>query len=93
MKTRYLTFYILSTLTVASCSSDFLDIKGQGHVTTTTDPNLAQELVIGAYNGLLQGDSFVSGDIHGFAFISATNIMSDDADKGSTDIDQVSTAG
>lgn len=76
-----------------SCNNDFLNVKGQGHVTPATDPDLAQLLVVGVYNGLLEGDPFGYGDVHGFAFISATNIMSDDADKGSFPLDQASTTG
>ncbi len=41
----------------------------------------------------MEGDPFGNGDVHGFAFISATNIMSDDADKGSYDLDQANTTG
>jgi len=93
MKGKYLILSSILILTTISCSQEFLDVKGQGHVTTATDPNLAQSLVVGVYNGLLQGDPFGSGDIHGFAFVSATNIMSDDADKGSTVGDQASTTG
>jgi len=78
----------------SSCSSDFLDVPLQGKPTADTDPNLVQNLVVGVYNSLLTGESFgAEGDVHGFAFVSATNIMSDDADKGSTAIDQQITAG
>jgi starch-binding outer membrane protein, SusD/RagB family len=66
-----------------SCSKSFLDVPVQGGETTTADPTLAQKLVTGVYHSLMQGDSWGNGDVHGFAFISATNIMSDDADKGS----------
>src|SRR5579859_1362961 len=93
MKTKHYNFILIFTLITVSCNQDFLNVKGQGHVTPTTDPNLAQLLVVGAYNGLLEGDPFGHGDVHGFAFISATNIMSDDADKGSTPSDQASTTG
>jgi len=65
-----------------------LDVPVQGGATTDSDPDLAQKLVTGAYHSLLQGDSWGSGDVHGFAFISVTNIASDDADKGSTLDDQ-----
>src|SRR5579859_3556152 len=93
MKTKHYNFILIFTLITVSCNQDFLNVKGQGHVTPTTDPNLAQLLVVGAYNGLLEGDPFGNGDLHGFAFISATNIMSDDADKGSYAADQANTAG
>lgn len=75
-------------LLVISCSENFLDIKVQGGVTTETDPKLAERLVTGAYNSLLQGDAFGNGDVHGWGFISVTSIISDDADKGSTLGDQ-----
>ncbi|RFS14146.1 RagB/SusD family nutrient uptake outer membrane protein [Emticicia sp. C21] len=81
-------------LWASSCSSDFLEVPLQGKPTADTDPNLVQNLVIGVYNSLLTGESFgAEGDIHGFAFVSATNILSDDAEKGSTPIDQQQTAG
>lgn len=76
-----------------SCSSDFLNVKVQSKETPSSDPNLANLLVIGAYSTLLQGDPFGNGDVHGFAFIAATNIMSDDADKGSFALDQANTIG
>lgn len=79
---------VLSILILASCSESFLDVPVQGGATTKSDPELAQKLVTGAYNSLLQGDSWGTGDVHGFAFISVTNIASDDADKGSTADDQ-----
>lgn len=78
---------------VTSCSDSFLDIPVQGGVTTESDPKLAAKLVTGVYNSLMQGDSWGNGDIHGFAFISVTNIMSDDADKGSTASDQLVPVG
>jgi starch-binding outer membrane protein, SusD/RagB family len=73
-----------------SCSKSFLEVPVQGGETTTADPALAQKLVTGVYNSLMQGDSWGNGDVHGFAFISATDIMSDDADKGSYAGDQES---
>jgi len=76
-----------------SCSDDFLDVDVQGGVSTTSDPKLAEKLVTGVYNSLLQGDSWGNGDVHGFAFISASNIMSDDADKGSSPSDQAVPVG
>lgn len=79
---------LLVFLMLISCSEEFLEVPVQGQVTTETDPALAQKLVTGVYNSLLQGDSWGRGDVHGFAFIAATNIISDDADKGSTPGDQ-----
>src|SRR4029079_10624298 len=84
MKRRfvYITVILLSGMAI-SCSKSFLDIPVQGGVTTSSDPTLAQKLVTGVYHSLMQGDSWGNGDVHGFAFLSVTNIMSDDADKGS----------
>lgn len=76
-----------------SCSDNFLDVPVQGGVSTASDPELASKLVTGVYYSLLQGSSFGDGDIHGFAFISVTSIMSDDADKGSTVGDQAVPVG
>jgi hypothetical protein len=73
---------------LTSCSESFLDVPIQGGATTKSDPDLAQKLVTGTYNSLLQGDSWGNGDVHGFAFVSVTDIASDDADKGSTLDDQ-----
>lgn len=76
-----------------SCSDDFLNIPVQGGPSTASDPKLAEKLVTGVYNSLLQGDSWGNGDVHGFAFIAVTSIMSDDADKGSTPSDQAVPVG
>jgi hypothetical protein len=75
-------------LVIASCSEEFLNVKVQGGETVDLDPNLAQKLVTGVYNSLTQGDCFGNGDVHGWAFISVTCTISDDADKGSTGSDQ-----
>lgn len=80
---------LLVTLSIAiACSEDFLNVKVQGGVTLDTDPALAQKLVTGVYNSLLQGDCFGNGDVHGWGLISVTCTISDDADKGSTAGDQ-----
>ena len=88
--------FIFSSLTlavvllVASCQKSFLDVPVQGQATTATDPNLAVNLVTGVYNSLYNSEAFggAGGDIHGISFIAATNIISDDAEKGSTPGDQ-----
>lgn len=87
MKTRYILLFLI-TFVLVSCSKSFLDVPVQGGATTSSDPDLAMKLVTGSYNSLLQGDSWGSGDVHGFAFVSVTDIASDDADKGSTADDQ-----
>jgi hypothetical protein len=93
MKNVIATGCSLLMIFAASCSEDFLEVPVQGGVTTESDPNLAPKLVTGVYNSLLQGDSWGNGDVHGFAFISVTDIMSDDADKGSTAGDQAVPVG
>jgi starch-binding outer membrane protein, SusD/RagB family len=80
-------FILLLTFTI-SCSDSFLDVEVQGGQDPDSDPEVAQKLVTGVYNSLLQGDSWGNGDVHGFAFITASSIMADDADKGSTPSDQ-----
>ena len=92
MKKIFFLFFILSGITF-SCSDQFLDVAVQGGKTPASDPELAAELVTGVYSSILQGDSWGSGDVHGFAFISASSIMSDDADKGSTPNDQAVPVG
>lgn len=90
--------FLLSTLTfgavllTVSCQKSFLDVPVQGQATTATDPNLAVNLVTGVYNSLYNSEAFggAGGDVHGISFITATNIISDDADKGSTPSDQPS---
>ena len=86
-----LSFIALSIVAV-SCS-DFLEVDVQGGVNPESDPEVAQKLVTGVYNSLLQGDSWGNGDVHGFAFISVSSIMSDDADKGSSPSDQAVPVG
>jgi starch-binding outer membrane protein, SusD/RagB family len=90
---KYLLLSTLISVGVGSCSEDFLEIPVQGGVTTKSDPALAQKLVTGVYHSLLQGDSWGNGDVHGFAFISVSSIMSDDADKGSSPTDQAVPVG
>ena len=87
------TAFAAAALVISSCSPDFLDVPVQGQGTAATDPALAENLVVGVYNSLLSGDAFGGGDTHGIAFISATNILSDDADKGSTPSDQIGIIG
>ncbi|GAB4027122.1 RagB/SusD family nutrient uptake outer membrane protein [Spirosoma gilvum] len=80
----------VAVLLTASCQKSFLDVPVQGQATTATDPNLAVNLVTGVYNSLYNSEAFggAGGDIHGISFIAGTNIISDDADKGSFDGDQ-----
>ncbi|GAB4014780.1 RagB/SusD family nutrient uptake outer membrane protein [Spirosoma koreense] len=79
-------------LLTVSCQKSFLDVPVQGQATPSTDPNLASSLVTGVYNSLYNSEAFggAGGDVHGISFIATTNIISDDADKGSTPTDQPS---
>jgi hypothetical protein len=77
------------SVTFMSCSKDFLDVQPQGLVTdeaAASDPEIAQKLVTGVYNQLYQGG--FGNDVHGIIFCMATDVASDDADKGSTPDDQ-----
>lgn len=86
---KFLAFLFLSAFLSSGCSKDFLDVPIQGKATADSDPAVAEKLVTGVYNSLLAGSAFGGiGDIHGISFITATIIMTDDADKGSTDSDQ-----
>ena len=88
MKRKILILAIAYMAVVTSCTKGFLDVPLEGKPTTGNDPTLSEKLVTGVYNTLLLGDTWGSGDIHSVSFISATNIISDDADKGSTPSDQ-----
>lgn len=84
------TLILGAILLMVSCQKSFLDVPVQGQATTATDPNLAINLVTGVYNSLYNSEAFggAGGDVHGISFITATNIISDDADKGSFPSDQ-----
>jgi len=91
MKNRLLTFTCL-IIAITGCKKSFLDLPIQGQGTASTDPQVALNYVTGAYNALITPDptqsEFGQFDIHGIYFITVTNIMSDDADKGSYPGDQ-----
>jgi hypothetical protein len=95
MKHRLLVLFCCATV-IGGCSKKFLNVPIQGQGTTSTDPQVALNLVTGAYNALITPDptqgEFGSYDIHGIYFITVTNIMSDDADKGSYAGDQPAAA-
>lgn len=94
MKIINIKFAILTlVIFTLGCSENFLDVPVQGAGTAESDPALAEKLVTGVYNSLISGDAFGSGDSHGIAFISLTNIISDDADKGSSPNDQIGVIG
>src|ERR1700733_5764054 len=84
---------ILIFITAAGCKKSFLDVPNQGQSTPTLDPQIALDEVTAAYNALITPDptgasAFNGYDIHGIFFITVTNIISDDADKGSYASDQ-----
>jgi hypothetical protein len=91
MKYKLLIFFCVS-LVMTGCKKSFLNVPIQGQGTPSTDPQVALDEVTGAYNALITPDptqgEFGLYDIHGIYFISVTNIMSDDADKGSYPGDQ-----
>jgi hypothetical protein len=80
------------TVCLMSCSKNFLNVPPQGQGIPSVDPQVALDEVVGAYNALITPDPTQSGfgdyDIHGVYFVTVTNIMSDDADKGSYAGDQ-----
>ncbi|KXK20697.1 MAG: RagB/SusD family protein [Candidatus Parvibacillus calidus] len=80
---------VLSLILSTGCSKDFLEVPIQGQATPDSDPAIAEKLVTGVYNSMLAGSAFGGiGDVHGISFITATIIMTDDAEKGSTASDQ-----
>src|ERR1700722_7879655 len=76
---------------IFGCKKSFLEVPPQGEA-INFDTATVQNLVTGAYSALISPDPGLSGfpqyDIHGVYFITVTNIMSDDADKGSYPQDQ-----
>jgi hypothetical protein len=92
MKNRLLILFCF-IIAFAACKKSFLNVPIQGQGTASTDPQVALDEVTGAYNALITPDptqsEFGSYDIHGIYFITVTNIMSDDADKGSYAGDQI----
>src|SRR5580658_2936422 len=91
MKNRLLILFCFA-VALAACNKSFLNVPIQGQGTASIDPTVAANDVTGAYNALITPDptqsEFGQYDIHGIYFITVTNIMSDDADKGSYTGDQ-----
>ena len=85
MRTKLFILFITvaAMIGIASCGKDFLEVPVQGQSLPENDPDFARNLVTGTYNSLINTDGW-GRDIHGLMFVIATNIMSDDADKGST---------
>lgn len=82
-KTLILSAIIGAMIFLAACGKDFLEVPVQGQSLPENDPDFASNLVTGTYNSLINTDGW-GRDIHGLMFVIATNIRSDDADKGST---------
>jgi hypothetical protein len=80
---------MMGIIFLASCQKKFLNVETTSP-TPANDPSVANDLVTGAYSSLIFIDAGGGWnyDTHGISFVAATNIMSDDADKGSTPIDQ-----
>lgn len=84
------TLSVLAAGAASSCNKSFLSIPIQGQPGPSNDPGVAGGLVTGVYSSLIYIDpgGGWNTDTHGISFIAATNIMSDDADKGSYAGDQ-----
>lgn len=84
---RYIIIFSAVTI-ISGCNKDFLEVDPQGQLTEVqalSDPGAAEKLVGGAYNTLYLG-GFGSTTV-GFLFTIATDVASDDSDKGSTPSD------
>src|SRR6202050_1964435 len=91
MKNKLLIHFCVFII-LSGCKKSFLQVPIQGQGSPSTDNQVALNEVTGAYNALITPDPTQSGfgqyDIHGVYFITVTNIISDDADKGSYPSDQ-----
>jgi hypothetical protein len=77
-------FLLMTILTMWSCSEDFLDRKPKGQLTYDTYFQTADQAVW-ATNAIYQ--QYRSWEMTAFPWIGITDIISDDADKGSTPTD------
>jgi hypothetical protein len=82
---------LAAVIFISGCSKKFLEIQPQGQLSeeqALQDPNAASQLVTGVYNTLYYG-GFDKNTV-GFEWVMATDVASDDGDKGSTpsDFDQ-----
>lgn len=76
------------TITCLISCKNYLDVAPEGSITqdqVNADPQAASGLVTGVYNQLY--------NTHSFEYIYATEILSDNADKGSNPTDAAGTAG
>jgi len=83
---KYIKLLFIAALPfLGGCAKKFLEIPPQGQLTSDQalkDPNAAAELVGGVYNSLYFG-GFDKNTV-GFEWVMATDVASDDGDKGST---------
>jgi hypothetical protein len=82
------TLILLLAIGVTSCKKDFLEVSPQGQLTEVqalSDPTAADKMVGGVYNTLYFGGFDIT--TVGFLFAIATDVASDDSDKGSTPTD------
>ena len=85
---KYTTLITLPAVAWLGCKKSFLEVDPQGQLTETQilqDPNAARDLITGVYNTLYLG-GFGNNTV-GFLYALATDIASDDADKGSSEGD------
>lgn len=82
MKSKLLTIFLITLL--VSCSDEFLDRKPKGNLTSDTFFE-NEEQAIWAVNAIYA--NFRSWEYCGLPYLGATDIISDDADKGSTEND------
>jgi len=80
---------LMATLLSVACQKNFLNVQTTTP-TPSNDPTVAMDLVSGVYSSLIYVDprGGWNYDTHGISFVAATDIMSDDADKGSYLADQ-----
>ncbi len=85
---KQISIIIFATVMLTACNKSFLDVDPQGQLTEVqalSDPGAAEKMVGGVYNTLYFG-GFGNTTV-GFLMVMATDVASDDGDKGSTDSD------
>ncbi|NRF41595.1 RagB/SusD family nutrient uptake outer membrane protein [Pedobacter foliorum] len=78
----------IALVVISGCKKSFLDVEPQGNLTeeqALKDPDAAEKMVGGVYNTLYMGG--FDPTTFGFLFVLATDVASDDGDKGSTPSD------
>ena len=86
MKNNFLKMtVVVGLILMAGCKKSFLEVSPQGQLTeelALKDPQAAEKLVGGVYNTLYFGGFDIT--TVGFLWVIATDVASDDADKGSS---------